>query len=804
MVSSGSVYVILKEKVIELAPLTIKPIPRVTIQGDTLIIKTEGIETRPYSDAGELMQNMPGVYLDNNGRLTVMGKTVSRITVDGKLLFGGNVKATLNALKSDMIDQLEVSGVTLGTNSQGVHLNLTIKEDRKNGWYADLPAGYGTSNLKSIGVKVNRINPNYFFSSFINHNTINENPISRQESTSIHRLSYNHSTQGAYSVVANAENSVMKLPDTRLYTLPLAALDDGENVLTSAGGNYSKSTETLELNVYLFATQLRQVVVHQQQIYRQVNNLRQSVESVRSNQIQEKQIWGAVSGTYRPDQKNSIKFSHQISWNTNRSHGFDQQQVVQETTAPRSLEQYFTNSQIPRLTSNSLTWTRRYTKPALVSSVYVSQFTTSSAVQQSYKNDYEQVVFDRKISRNFQTKYLQLQGIQSFPLSKKWLLEANLNWVKDITRTDQTAFQPIIGSINQAIPTQNLADFRVSDRSFSTTVSAYYKTKKLTSSLGFGVWNGNLVRSGYNLNKTVLSVGLPRLYASYYLKKRLTVFARYAHQVGLPSAGQLFPLPDSTSLQVIEQGNPALTNYLIRTFDLGMNYSSLHGKVLMGNFTINQENQGIIQVNKITEGGLLFRGFGQTDLQQPTYSATFIYLVLPQKKWSYNLTSFISEKRALVQSGESLSRFSNQSGLASLDFRWNIKSFTSLNFISRVQLFRQKSLSTGTSTSSNRFELIMQGKHRFSSRLYGDFSSRHILAQSTNTHITHYPFADINFDYYLLKNQRVRLSFLVNNIFNSSQQAAISSQNNDISRTFSNQLSRYFMIKCTIFSQKWY
>lgn len=805
LAAHARIDILLREKIIQLAPVIIKPEKRVDLRGDTLIIKTEGIDTRPHSDASELMQNIPGVYLSESGRLMIMGKRVSRITVDGKLLFGGNVKATLDALKSDMIEQLELAKISGEPGPGGMSLNLKLKENRKKGWYTDLTGGYAHPGLSTMGGKVNRIDPAYFLNGFINHNSLNENPISQQELSDLHTATYARSTQGAYSVLENAEATIFKQPNLRFYRLPAIDTDEGRNKFSSAGANFTKATQKLNLNTYLIMSDRKQAIVEQQSIFRRLGEAAQQVEGLKTSQNSEKQAWLALDGTYQLTAKETLKFTHTSSLGEQKQYRTSRNQIDEQSIrgAERtSIDQQLNESERPFLLANSLTWTHRYEKPAKVTSLYVNHFTERVNMDQFYANQYVTEQIDRTVNRSTQANYFQLQGIQSLPLTKKWLLEAKMDLVKDATQTRQVAFQPF----NRPVPTQTLPLFQTTDNSLSTSLATYFKARKLTMTGGVTAWNGQLSRTkapDKASNLTTLT-WLPKLYANYSLSRGLSVHARYAYQVGLPSSEQLFPLPDSSNAQLVRQGNPALYNFITKVFNAGVSYSGRSGYVVTANFIRNAEATSIIPVNTFGTNGVIRSSYIQTDLLLPNYALTAMLISFPStKKFSFFLTVYLANRISYVETGATQQAFKNQLGMMTADLRWKIKPTTSVSVLGKVQAVRQESLAPNIPNLNTRTEFTFRGNHRFSHRLYGAFSTLHLLNKPNQGTIMHFPFTDFNLDYYALKKQNLRISVTMKNAFNTTRQVMASSSGNQITQIYTNNLPRFFLLKLTAYLQQW-
>lgn len=124
----------------------------VVVKGDTLEFNAGSYTTQQGDAVEELIKKLPGATINEQGQVTINGKTVSQIMVDGKRFFEGDPKVALKNLPAELIDKVQVldrdseasrlSGFSDG-NEETV-LNLTIKAGKKRGTFGTAFAGAGT------------------------------------------------------------------------------------------------------------------------------------------------------------------------------------------------------------------------------------------------------------------------------------------------------------------------------------------------------------------------------------------------------------------------------------------------------------------------------------------------------------------------------------------------------------------------------------------------------------------------------------------------------------------------------------
>ena len=82
-------------------------IPGVVIKGDTLIFNAEAYRLQEGSVLGDLMRRLPGVDVDEEGRIKVKGRPVSQVKINGKDFFGGNQDMAMQHLPSALVKRVK-------------------------------------------------------------------------------------------------------------------------------------------------------------------------------------------------------------------------------------------------------------------------------------------------------------------------------------------------------------------------------------------------------------------------------------------------------------------------------------------------------------------------------------------------------------------------------------------------------------------------------------------------------------------------------------------------------------------------
>ena len=137
-----------------LEDVTVTTNKAVYIREDTISYTADSFKVKPNAVVEDLLKKMPGLEVDRDGNLTAQGKSVTRVKVNGKDFFNGDLKAATRELPADIIDRVDIiddygdqaafTGIKDG-EPQKV-LNLQIKKDKNNGFFGNISAGKGTNS----------------------------------------------------------------------------------------------------------------------------------------------------------------------------------------------------------------------------------------------------------------------------------------------------------------------------------------------------------------------------------------------------------------------------------------------------------------------------------------------------------------------------------------------------------------------------------------------------------------------------------------------------------------------------------
>lgn len=124
----------------------------ITIKKDTVEFNVSSFKTKKDANVEDVLKELPGVEVDENGKITVNGKEVNKILVNGKPFFGNDPTITTRNLSKDIIEKIQITDTKTkaqafaGEDSEGEDktINLTIKKENNKGVFGRVSASGGT------------------------------------------------------------------------------------------------------------------------------------------------------------------------------------------------------------------------------------------------------------------------------------------------------------------------------------------------------------------------------------------------------------------------------------------------------------------------------------------------------------------------------------------------------------------------------------------------------------------------------------------------------------------------------------
>lgn len=231
----------------------------VVIRGDTLTYNADSFTTGTERKLGDVLQNLPGVEINDNGQIEVEGKVVTKLMVNGKDFFDGDTKLGTKNIPSNAVDKIQVlrnyseaGQLSSVRNSQdNVAINIKLKEGKENFWFGDITAGTGNSPDNALYVvqpKLFYYDPKYSINFIGDLNNTGELVLSSRDIRGF---------GGGFRAPSTNNGTTINLGDNSLNSLTNQANAlEIENKLASVNFSYARS-KALDLSGFLIFSNSR-------------------------------------------------------------------------------------------------------------------------------------------------------------------------------------------------------------------------------------------------------------------------------------------------------------------------------------------------------------------------------------------------------------------------------------------------------------------------------------------------------------------------------------------------------------------
>lgn len=135
-----------------LGEIVIEAVLPIRMNGDTLEINPAAFKLDSNAVVEDMLRKVPGITLWGDGTVTVNGKKVTNVYVDGKPFFGNDPAIATQNLPKNAIEKIQVYTEEDRTKTAAertpadslLTMNIKLKEDKKRGYFGKGGAGIGT------------------------------------------------------------------------------------------------------------------------------------------------------------------------------------------------------------------------------------------------------------------------------------------------------------------------------------------------------------------------------------------------------------------------------------------------------------------------------------------------------------------------------------------------------------------------------------------------------------------------------------------------------------------------------------
>lgn len=579
---------------------------KVQIKEDTVSFLIDSTMYRKNDNVEELLKKLPGVQVDKSGTVTAQGKEVTKVKVNGKEFFGGDVRTATRELNADMVDKIQViddygdqsafTGVKEGDPTKT--LNIQLKKDKNKGYFGNLTAGAGTDNRYVTSVSVNKFNNDQQLSLLANWNNTNASSfnfgaIGGSMGSMISSMARGMGIgQGGGGVAA---------------TLGNFGISDGIGITKSIGLNYRDEwgKKISAYGSYSFSRKAITTIksVSQQNFFQNFSNT--NISNSNDYTVTDNHRF-SFNIEYKIDSFNYVKFNPTISYRQTASR-FQSGNTIfnQDTKVNEGAISEFATSKVPNL-SGSLLFNHRFHKKGRTLSVNINAGNSVTEGTDDFINNNTYFFagnnFDslshQYIPQTIENSNYGIRVSYIEPLSKKRNLEFNYTYNYQYSSNNRKTY---------------LVDSATDSKIFSDSLSSIYNNiyitnrfginfrtteKKYNYTIGLGVQPGT-IESNTQLTKNNYRQQLvnffPVLRFAYNFSRSRSFNVNYNGSTNQPGYTQLNPVPDISNPQNIIIGNPDLRPEFTNTFSTRYNnFDFISGNVFFGNIAVSFTNDKIV------------------------------------------------------------------------------------------------------------------------------------------------------------------------------------------------------------------
>jgi hypothetical protein len=793
----------------ELAAITIESERApVTIKKDTIEFNAGSFKTKENALVEDLLKNLPGVEVDNDGTIRAQGEQVQRVTVDGKTFFGNDPKLATRNLPADAIDKIQVfdkksdqsvfTGIDDGQKEKTI--NLQLKEEKRKGAFGTLQGGYGSDERYQFRANLNRFRKDEQFSFLGMANNVNEQGFSIDDYMSFTGGAQRMRSGGSMRVQFNSNNQ---------NGVPLNFGGRINGIISNyAGGlNFNKTfTPKTELSTSYFYNQIEHDLRQKTErinyrpsgdlFYNEMNKQNNTNINHRVNLMLDHKI----------DSMNSIKVTSAVTYNETETHesGVGENLSTEgdlENMTIRNTDAFGTSISV---NANAL-WRHRFAKKGRTLTANAQMGIskndrngTQDAITEYYNSS--QSVNETAQDNMQTTNNLGYATTLTYtePLGRKKYLEGNYSYRQNLNDVDRDVYDRIEGALvfNPVLSNQYNSDYRYHRAGLNFRINRSKYNLVVGSSVQQTLLDGDLESLNASVSKTYQNV-LPVARFNFDFSDTRHLEVEYETSVQEPTIQELQPVIDNSDPLNLYIGNPNLRPAYQHKGQV--NYNSFNPANFVNFFSFVEATytrNAITNAQSYTDRQeRITTPVNVTDNKRITANATFGF---PIEKISSRLSitgNTTHQLSANVIEGQATDITQTSiGGRTRYDYHYK-------------EIF-DFSLSAEISRQVTQYDFNEQADQQYINKTFSSEANLHFLKnyqlngsfeyliyQSTDdAYDQAIPFLNASLSRFFLKAKSGELRFSVNNILD--QKTGIS-QNADINyfeRQTSNSLGRYFMV----------
>jgi uncharacterized membrane protein YgcG len=802
-------------KPIQLAPIKLKiqmnylsvvnitAINPIVIKEDTVEYNAAAYKVREGSQVEDLIKKMPGITVDKDGNVTAHGKQVTKVRVNGKDYFSGDVQTATQNLPADIVeniqviddygDQANLTGIKTGEPDK--ILNITIQKGKRTGKFGQATVGAGNDDRYIAKLSANAFKEDRQISVIGTLNNTNTN-------------SFNLATGGGGGGRgggggSNAGGGV--------------STANGITTNRSIGFNYRNdwSKKITVYGSYSFADRDRLTTsTSQTQNHFQTGDIINNDNSIgRSNNINHRFDFNME---YRIDTANYLKINPNFTYNSSNTTNTDTFSNTRKNIRINGNELAITNASSPS-GGISFLYNHKFKKKGRNFSINTGL--NFSKNTQDLDEQYITQPQDPTIPpyQQINTNNNGMRGNVSLsytePIGKTTYLEAN--YAYNYSKTDNNRYNykvdPISGAETYVDSLSTIYNYQFITNRFGLNIRGIHT--KYNYTVGMAVQPATLNGESHNFATSTNTFNyIPTARFIYNFKKNHSLSINYSGTNNQPSFTQLQLQPDLSNPQNRVYGNPDLKPEFNNNISLRYNqFDIASGNSLFTNLSFTSTQNKIVTNSQplIIAGGNDSTGTTQETRYLNTdgyYSANGNYAFskpFANRKYTVtlnggaNFSNNINYERNERNQGKNW--VFNQGAKLRVDLDSLMDTEISGNYSINTTSYSQSQINTDAKT----WTFGLDGRNYFFNNLVLGYNLTQTINHGFSSTVKANPtLLSTYVEYQFIKNHLAALRFQAFDIFNQNTGVSRVVSGNQIIDTRTNRLGRYFMLTFTMRLQK--
>jgi len=780
----------------------------ITIKEDTVEYKASAYKVREGSPVEDLLKKLPGVSVDKDGNVTAHGKQVTKVRVNGKDYFTGDVQTATQNLPADIVeniqviddygDQANLTGIKTGDPDK--ILNITIQKGKSKGNFGQGSVGVGNDDRYQA-----RLSANSFYDArqlaligtWNNNNTNTFNIGSSGGGGG--RAGRGGGGGGSSAGGVSTANGI-----TTNRSIGTNYRDDWSKKVT-VYGSYSFADKDRDINS----------TTVQQNLYQSGNIINMDNSTNHNHGLNHRFDFNIE---YKIDTSNYIKINPGFSYATAENMSTDTFSNSRKESVVTGNELALTNNSSQTGSLNVL-YNHKFHKKGRNFSVNanVSYSKNEQELNDKYTTRQDTVVTPlfQQINSDNQSQRVSLHFSYIEPIGKTNYLEANYSY--NYSNTDNNRYNyridPATGNQTYVDSLSTLYNYQFITNRFGLNLRGVHP--KYNYTLGLAVQPSKLDGESHSFHTTTSTFNvIPTARFIYNFSKNHSFSFNYSGSNAQPSFAQLQLQPDYSDPQNRVYGNPDLKPSFTNSINIRYNqFDIASGNSLFTNLSFSETQDAIvtnsspvtdstqttkgnntIQATRYVNTNGIYNISGNYSFSKPFAERKFTVSLNGGANYNNNI-SFIENQR-----NEGKNWVLNQGAKLRVDIDSIMDSEISANYSINTTRY---SIPSTVNTNAQTWTLGLDGRNYFFYSWVLGYNLTQTINHGFSSTVKANPTLLSSYvEYQFLKKHIASLRFQAFDIFDENKGVTRTTSGNQIIDTRTNRLGRYFMLSFAIRLQK--